>query len=66
MFTVFVIAVGSALIISAACSLFESVLMSVSPLQVEMMTENHPAKAGTLKQFKERKSACEKTGTLLL
>jgi CBS domain containing-hemolysin-like protein len=53
LFTVFVIAVGSALIISAACSLFESVLMSVSPLQVEMMTENHPAKAGTLKQFKE-------------
>lgn len=53
MLTVFFIAVGSALIISAACSLFESVLMSVSPLQVEMMTESHPAKAGTLKQFKE-------------
>ncbi len=53
MLTVFFIAVGSALIISAACSLFESVLLSLSPLQVEMMTESHPARAETLKQFKE-------------
>lgn len=53
MLTVFVLAVGSALIISAACSLLESVLLSLSAPQVEMMSESHPTKAESLKQFKE-------------
>lgn len=52
--TIFLVAIGSALIISATCSLFESVLLSLSAAQVEMMTEHHPAKAKILKQFKEQ------------
>jgi CBS domain containing-hemolysin-like protein len=50
---VFILAVGTALLVSTTCSLFEAVLLSLSSSQVEMMTESHPHQAESLKKFKE-------------
>jgi CBS domain containing-hemolysin-like protein len=49
---VFILAVGSALLVSTTCSLFEAVLLSLSPSQVEMMMETHPLQAENLKKLK--------------
>lgn len=53
MLLVFILAVGTALLVSTTCSLFEAVLLSLSSSQVEMMTESHPHQAESLKKFKE-------------
>lgn len=53
MFTVFIIAVSSALLISTMCSIFEAVLLSLSASQVELMTETHPRQALRMRAFKE-------------
>jgi CBS domain containing-hemolysin-like protein len=50
---VFILAVASALIVSTTCSLFEAILLSLTPAQVEMMTENYPRRAESLKRLKE-------------
>ncbi len=52
MLLVFILAVGSALLVSTTCSLFEAVLLSLSPSQVEMMMETHPLQAENLKKLK--------------
>ncbi|WP_338033268.1 hemolysin family protein [Desulfobulbus alkaliphilus] len=49
----FIIAVSSALLISTMCSIFEAVLLSLSPPQVELMTETHPRQAERMQAFKE-------------
>lgn len=53
MLLVFILAVASALIVSTTCSLFEAILLSLTPAQVEMMTENYPRRAESLKRLKE-------------
>ena len=53
MLLVFILAVGSALLISTTCSLFEAILLSLSPPQVEMLAETHPRQAESLRKFKE-------------
>ncbi len=53
MLLVFILAVGSALLVSTTCSLFEAVLLSLSTSQVEMMLETHPRQANNLKKLKE-------------
>jgi len=50
---VFILAVGTALLVSTTCSLFEAVLLSLSSSQVEMMAESHPHQAESLRKFKE-------------
>jgi len=50
---VFILAVGSALIVSTTCSLFEAILLSLSAAQVELMTETHPRQAEGMKKLKE-------------
>jgi CBS domain containing-hemolysin-like protein len=50
---VFILAVGSALLVSTTCSLFEAVLLSLSPPQVELLAETHPHQAESLRKFKE-------------
>jgi len=50
---VFILAVASALLVSTTCSLFEAVLLTLTPAQVEMMTENHPRRAEGLRRLKE-------------
>jgi CBS domain containing-hemolysin-like protein len=50
---VFILAVASALIVSTTCSLFEAILLSLTPAQVEMMTENYPRRAESLRRLKE-------------
>jgi CBS domain containing-hemolysin-like protein len=50
---VFILAVGSALLVSTTCSLFEAVFLSLSTSQVEMMLETHPHQAKNLKKLKE-------------
>lgn len=53
MLLVFILAVASALLVSTTCSLFEATLLSLTPAQVEMMTENHPRRAEGLRRLKE-------------
>ncbi|WP_319589106.1 hemolysin family protein [uncultured Desulfobulbus sp.] len=53
MLVVFILAVGSALLVSTTCSLFEAVFLSLSTSQVEMMLETHPRQAKNLKKLKE-------------
>ena len=53
MLLVFILAVGSALIVSTTCSLFEAILLSLSAAQVELMTETHPRQAEGMKKLKE-------------
>lgn len=53
MLTVFILAVGCALLMSTMCSLFEATLLSISSSQVELMRETHPRQAQSLKAFKE-------------
>jgi len=50
---VFILAVGSALLVSTTCSLFEAVLLSLTTSQVEMMIDTHPRQAENLKKLKE-------------
>ena len=51
---VFVIAVSVALIVSFMCSIFESVLLSMSHAQVEVLAEKGKPPGRILKAFKER------------
>jgi len=51
---VFVVAVSVALIVSFMCSIFESVLLSMSHAQVEVLAEKGKASGRILKAFKER------------
>lgn len=53
MFTVLVFAISFALIISATCSVFEAVLYSLSPGQVELMQEKYPQQAEIMRTMKE-------------
>lgn len=53
MLTIFIFAVGCALLVSMTCSLFEAVLLSLSAPQVELMTETHPRQALGMKKLKE-------------
>lgn len=53
MLLVFILAVGSALLVSSTCSLFEAVLLSLSTAQVEMMIDTHPRQGEHLKKLKE-------------
>lgn len=53
MLLVFILAVGSALLVSTTCSLFEAVFLSLSSSQIEMMLETHPRQAKNLKKLKE-------------
>ncbi|WP_232362512.1 hemolysin family protein [Desulfogranum mediterraneum] len=48
-----IFSVSFAILISALCSVFEAVLYSLSPPQVELMAEKHPAKAKEMHQLKE-------------
>jgi len=50
---VFILAVGSALLVSTTCSLFEAVLLSLTTSQVEMMIDTHPRQAENLKKLKD-------------
>ncbi len=50
--TVFLISVFSALIISALCSLMESVLLSITPVQVAELAEESPKIGAIWKDFK--------------
>ena len=51
---VFVVAVSVALIVSFMCSIFESVLLSISHAQVEVLVSKGKASGRILKAFKER------------
>ena len=51
---VFIVAVSVALIVSFMCSIFESVLLSLSHAQVEVMAQKGRASGKILKAFKER------------
>lgn len=51
---VFVVAVTVALVVSFMCSIFESVLLSISHAQVEVLVEKGKASGRILKAFKER------------
>lgn len=51
---VFVIAVSVALVVSFMCSIFESVLLSLSPARVEVLAEKGKSSGRILKAFKER------------
>ncbi len=53
MLTVFILSIVAALLTSMFCSLFEATLLSLSTTQVELMTEDHPRQAQTLKNFKD-------------
>lgn len=53
MLLVFILAVGSALLVSSACSLFEATLLSLSTAQIEMMIDTHPRQGERLKKLKE-------------
>lgn len=53
MLLVFILAVGSALLVSTTCSLFEAVLLSLTTSQVEMMIDTHPRQAENLKKLKD-------------
>ncbi len=52
--TVFVTAVGVALVVSFMCSIFESVLLSISHAQVELLAKRGKPSGRILKAFKER------------
>lgn len=51
---VFVVAVSFALVVSFMCSIFESVLLSLSHAQVELLAEKGKKSGRILKAFKER------------
>lgn len=53
MLLVFILAVASALLVSTTCSLFEAILLSLTPAQVEMMIEGHPRRAEGMRRLKE-------------
>ena len=53
MLTVLIFSVSFALVISATCSVFEAVLYSLSPGQVELMREKHPQQAEFMRAMKE-------------
>jgi len=50
---VFILSVSTALLVSATCSLFEATLLTLSPAQVELMTETHPRQAANMKKLKD-------------
>jgi CBS domain containing-hemolysin-like protein len=51
---VFIVAVSVALVVSFMCSIFESVLLSLSPARVEVLAERGRSSGRLLKAFKER------------
>jgi CBS domain containing-hemolysin-like protein len=51
---VFIIAVSVALVVSFMCSIFESVLLSISHAQVELLAKQGKSSGRILKAFKER------------
>ena len=51
---VFIVAVSIALVVSFMCSIFESVLLSISHAQVELLVERGKRSGRILKAFKER------------
>lgn len=51
---VFIIAVSVALVVSFMCSIFESVLLSISHAQVELLAKQGKSSGRILKSFKER------------
>ena len=53
MLTILVLSVALAIGVSATCSVFEAVLYSLTPGQVEMMAENHPGPARWMRAMKE-------------
>ncbi len=53
MLSILILAICSAIIISAMCSVFEAVLYSLSAPHVELMAENHPQQAKGMKSLKE-------------
>ncbi|HHD57037.1 MAG TPA: DUF21 domain-containing protein, partial [Desulfobulbaceae bacterium] len=53
MLTILIFSVSFALVISATCSVFEAVLYSLSPGQVELMREKHPQQAEFRRAMKE-------------
>ena len=53
MLTVFILSVSSALLVSTTCSLFEAILLSLSPSQVELMKDSHPGAAAGMKKIKD-------------
>jgi CBS domain containing-hemolysin-like protein len=50
---VFIVAVSVALVVSFMCSIFESVLLSLSPARVEVLAERGKSSGRMLKAFKE-------------
>jgi len=53
LFTVLIVAICSAILISAMCSVFEAVLYSLSASQVELMQNRHPRQADLMRSMKE-------------
>ena len=53
MLTHLIVATGIAVIVSAICSIMEAVLYSVSPSQVEVMTQSGQKSGGVLKKLKK-------------
>ncbi len=51
--TVLIVAISSAILISAMCSVFEAVLYSLSASQVELMQDKHPHQANMMRSMKE-------------
>ncbi len=51
--TVLIVAISSAILISAMCSVFEAVLYSLSAGQVELMQEEHPRQADLMRSMKD-------------
>ena len=52
MFAVFILSVTVALVTSCFCSLCEAALLSLSPAEVELLAEQHPARGERLKALK--------------
>jgi len=53
LFTVLIVAISSAILISAMCSVFEAVLYSLSAGQVELMQDKHPRQADLMRSMKD-------------
>ena len=51
--TILIVAISSAILISAMCSVFEAVLYSLSASQVELMQDKHPHQANLMRSMKE-------------
>lgn len=53
MLTIFILAVGGALLVATTCSLFEAVLLTLSAPQVALMGEEYPHQAEGLRALKQ-------------